>query len=422
VIFVGASKSEFKLHDFKTIECCRICRHAKVQLVLDLGEQPPANSLYKDGDNPPSFVPLRLGRCESCGTIQLLETVNPGQLFSKYVWLTQTAQTAVQYAEVFADRADLVLRKKGLSVLEVGSNDGTFLKAFQRRGHKVLGVDPASNIGEVARAAGVPTVSDFFSAELASKLVKESGKFDLVIARNVLPHVADLHSVIDGIREALSISGVAIFEFHRADLIMEELHYDSIYHEHLYLHSLQSIENIASRYGLKAFDLNESPISGGSFVVYFAFDSRDESQSLIAARAYEEKIQVNSLKSWQNFSELSREHIAKFRSLVLTSVDAKKKVVGFGASARSSTLLNAARLSSKQISVIADNNEWKQGLFAPGSAIQIVSPQEAFALMPDIVVLLAWNFKSELLSQLKSIGFHGDVILPLPGMPYVETI
>ena len=296
------------------------------------------------------------------------------------------------------------------------------MKAFQRRGHKVLGVDPASNIGEVARAAGVPTVSDFFSAELASKFVNESGKFDLVIARNVLPHVADLHSVIDGIREALSISGVAIFEFHRADLIMEELHYDSIYHEHLYLHSLQSIENIANRYGLKAFDLNESPISGGSFVVYFAFDSRDESQSLIAARAYEEKIQVNSLKSWQNFSELSREHIAKFRSLVLTSVDAKKKVVGFGASARSSTLLNAARLSSKQISVIADNNEWKQGLFAPGSAIQIVSPQEAFALKPDVVVLLAWNFKSELLSQLKSIGFHGDVILPLPGMPYVETI
>ena len=419
---MGASKSEFKLHEFETIKCCRICRHAKVQIVLDLGEQPPANSLYKDGDKPPSFVPLRLGRCESCGTIQLLETVNPGQLFSKYVWLTQTATTAVKYAEVFADRADLVLGKKGLSVLEVGSNDGTFLKAFQIRGHKVLGVDPASNIGEVARAAGVPTVSDFFSAELASKLVKESGKFDLVIARNVLPHVADLHSVIDGIREALSISGVAIFEFHRADLIMEELHYDSIYHEHLYLHSLQSIENIASRYGLKAFDLNESPISGGSFVVYFAFDSRDESQSLKTARAHEEKIQVNSLKSWQNFSELSREHIAKFRSLVLTSVDAKKKVVGFGASARSSTLLNAARLSSKQISVIADNNEWKQGLFAPGSAIQIVSPQEAFALKPDVVVLLAWNFKSELLSQLKSIGFHGDVILPLPGMPYVETI
>ena len=422
MIFVGASKSEFKLHDFETIECCRICQHAKVQLVLDLGEQPPANSLYKDGDKPPSFVPLRLGRCESCGTIQLLETINPGQLFSKYVWLTQTAKTAVQYAEVFADRADLVLRKQGLSILEVGSNDGTFLKALQRRGHKVLGVDPASNIGEVARAAGVPTVSDFFSAELASKLIQESGKFDLVIARNVLPHVADLHSVIDGIREALSISGVAIFEFHRADLIMEELHYDSIYHEHLYLHSLQSIENIASRYGLKAFDLNESPISGGSFVVYFAFDSRDESQSLIGARAHEEKIQVNSLKSWQNFSELSREHIAKFRSLVLASVDAKKKVVGFGASARSSTLLNAARLSSKQISVIADNNEWKQGLFAPGSAIQIVSPQEAFALTPDVVVLLAWNFKSELLSQLKSIGFHGDVILPLPGMPYVETI
>ena len=119
------------VHEFETIDRCRICQNQKVDLILDLGDQPPANSLYKDIDRPPSRVPLRIGRCASCGTIQLLETVNPEQLFSKYVWLTQTAKTAVDYAETFAERLEKVFLGRTCSILEVGSNDGTFLKALQ---------------------------------------------------------------------------------------------------------------------------------------------------------------------------------------------------------------------------------------------------------------------------------------------------
>lgn len=410
------------VHDFETIRQCRICDGRQVDLILDLGDQPPANSLYKESDSPPSRVPLRIGRCASCGTIQLLETVNPEQLFSKYVWLTQTAKTAVNFAETFANRLDKVFLGSTCSILEVGSNDGTFLKALQKRGHKVLGVDPASNIGDVARAAGIPTVSDFFASKLAKELVQKYEKFDVVIARNVLPHVSDLHSVIAGIRESLADSGVAVFEFHRADLIMEELHYDSIYHEHLYLHSLKSIENIANRYDLNAFDVDESPISGGSFVVYFSLDSRVESLTLKAAREHESRLQIDSLSAWQKFSKSATDHILQFRNLVLNSVAEKKKIIGFGASARSSTLLNAAGLGSEHISAIADNNEWKQGLLTPGSAIKIVSLADAFLLEPEVVVLLAWNFKSELLVQLREFGFRGEVIIPLPGNPHVERI
>ena len=410
------------VHEFETIDKCRICKNQKVELIIDLGDQPPANCLYKQNEIPPSRVPLRIGRCASCATVQLLETINPEQLFSKYVWLTQTAKMAVDYAETFADRLEKVLVSRTRSILEVGSNDGTFLKALQKRGHKVLGVDPASNIGDVARSAGVPTVSDFFSFKLAKELVEKHQKFDVVIARNVLPHVADLHSVISGIRESLAEGGVAVFEFHRADMIMEELHYDSIYHEHLYLHSLNSIENIANRYELKAFDVDESPISGGSFVVYFSLDMRSESMALKVSREHESKLQINSLEAWQKFSQSTTDHILKFRNLVLNSVTEKKKIIGFGASARSSTLLNAAELCGDQILAIADNNEWKQGLMTPGSAIKIISLEEALLLQPDIVVLLAWNFKSELLAQLKEVGFSGEVIIPLPGNPCIERI
>ena len=419
---MSSNTPSVEVHEFETIVRCRICQNKNVDLILDLGDQPPANSLYKQNENPPSRVPLRIGRCASCSTVQLLETVNPEQLFSKYVWLTQTAKTAVNYAEVFADRLEKMTTGKSCSILEVGSNDGTFLKALQKRGHKVLGVDPASNIGDVARSAGIPTVSDFFGVKLAKELVKQYKKFDVVIARNVLPHVADLHSVIAGIKESLAVDGIAIFEFHRADMILEELHYDSIYHEHLYLHSLKSIENIANRYGLLAFDVDESPISGGSFVAYFSLSILVASPSLKAAREHESKLQIGSLEAWQKFSQSAKNHILKFRSLVLNSVVEKKKIIGFGASARSSTLLNAAGLSSDQILVIADNNEWKQGLMTPGSAIKITSLQDALLVRPDVVVLLAWNFKSELLAQLKEVGFSGEVIIPLPGNPCIERI
>lgn len=409
------------IHEFETISQCRICGSQKVDLILDLGDQPPANCLYKQNESPPSRVPLRIGRCASCSTVQLLETINPEQLFSKYVWLTQTAKTAVNYAETFAERLEKVFLGRTCSILEVGSNDGTFLKALQRRGHKVLGVDPASNIGDIARSAGIPTVSDFFGVKLAKELVKELKKFDVVIARNVLPHVSDLHSVISGIRESLADTGVAVFEFHRADMIMEELHYDSIYHEHLYLHSLKSIENIANRYGLIAFDIDESPISGGSFVVYFSLYKRDESPDLKSSREHESRLRIDSLEAWQKFSIDSKAHILKFRNLVLNATSENKRIIGFGASARSSTLLNAAGLSRDQVMAIADNNEWKQGLLTPGSAIIIISLKDALLMQPDVVVLLAWNFKSELLAQLKEFGFIGEVIIPLPGNPCIEV-
>ena len=149
---------------------------------------------------------------------------------------------------------------------------------------------------------------------------------------------------------------------------------------------------------------------------------RVETPALKASREHESKLQIDSLEAWQKFSQSAKNHILKFRNLVLNSVAEKKKIIGFGASARSSTLLNAAGLCSDQILAIADNNEWKQGLMTPGSAIKIISLKDALLLQPDVVVLLAWNFKLELLAQLKEFGFSGDVIIPLPGNPFIERI
>ena len=171
-----------------------------------------------------------------------------------------------------------------------------------------------------------------------------------------------------------------------------------------------------------AFDVDESPISGGSFVAYFSLSILAESPSLKAARDHESSLQIGSLDAWQRFAENATDHISKFRNMVVGAISENKRIIGFGASARSSTLLNAAQLCGDHILAIADNNAWKHSLMTPGSAIKIVSFDEAMSLRPDVVVLLAWNFKSELLAQLKNAGFSGEVIIPLPGSPHIERI
>ena len=235
---------------FETISKCRICFSTNLNEVLNLGNQPPANSLYEPTDKPPPSVPLRLLFCSNCSTVQIGESVDPKYLFGKYVWVTGTSSTANKYSYEFSKR---VLEKIDITspkVLEVASNDGTFLKPFKKKTCDVLGVDPAQNLAEIANKHGIKTINEFFNIKSATNIVSKYGFYDIVFARNVLPHVKDIHSVVRGLSEVLSEKGLGIVEFHDAGLIMEELQYDSIYHEHLFLFSLHTISQLFLSYNL----------------------------------------------------------------------------------------------------------------------------------------------------------------------------
>ena len=232
---------------FDTISCCRICGSTDLQEVLDLGLQPPANSFFQVDDPRPPEVPLRLLFCQACFTIQIDTNVDPGYLFSKYIWVTGTSSAAVEYSDRFAKEALRRCEKKAPFVVEIASNDGTFLRTFKNRGCRVLGIDPATNIAELATESGVSTLAEFFSKELASQLSKEHKAIDIVIARNVIPHVKNIHSVIEGIAVLLGHKGVGAIEFHDCRLIQEKIQYDYIYHEHLFYFSLQSIQALLKR-------------------------------------------------------------------------------------------------------------------------------------------------------------------------------
>lgn len=406
----------------KPISCCRLCGSSDLDLILDLGTQPPANSLRISCEQVLEAIPLTICRCQKCTTVQLTETVAPEYLFRDYVWVTGTSQTARNYSQTFCEYVEQRCDRTPLFVVEVASNDGTFLQRFREHGHRVLGVDPAQNLARLAEAAGIPTMPEFFGLEIGRRLTQLHGHADVVIARNVLPHVPDPNDVVAGIAHCLKNDGVGAIEFHWVDKILSELHYDSIYHEHFFYHSLHSIDQLLRRHRLVLFDVTESPISGGSLVAYFSKTPRQVSSALTEKLALEEERGLATLEAWREFAVRSLEHRLRLKEMIETEIKAGKRIVGYGASARSSTLLNFCGIDYRHLVCIADQSPLKHDRYTPGTDVLIVSPESALAEHPDTILLLAWNFKDEILKRLTDIGFHGNVIVPLPNQPQLLRI
>lgn len=406
------------------INCCRVCKSKNLKTFFDLGMQSLANSLLKDLNRKEDFYPLSLVWCPKCNLVQLNYTVPPKKLFSEYVWVTGTSKTAREFAEIFCK--ELIQRSpktKDSYVLEVGSNDGTFLIPFIRQGFKVLGVEPADNVVKIAKKNGIPTKCCFFGKETAKKIVKEKGPAQIVFARNVLPHVANTRDFIEGLGICLANQGTLTIEVHYAKKILEELHYDSIYHEHLCYFTLKTLEKLLNDFNLYVFDIIESPISGGSLVVYVKKNKIKEMSIVRRYRNQEREGKTNAFMSWQNFAKRAFVHREKLLKIIHDISGKKEKIVGYGASARSSTLLNFCQIDSSLISVIADQNPLKQKLFTAGSHILIDNPNVAMKENPKYVLILAWNFAKEIVEILKNkFNYQEKVIIPLPNNPYIKKV
>lgn len=310
--------------------------------------------------------------------------------------------------------------RRKLFVLEVASNDGTFLMPYKDNAHKVLGIDPAQNIARIANRQGIPTMAKFFGQKVAKGIVSRHGHADFVFARNVLPHVADIEDVVIGMSHCIGDKGIGAAEFHYAKVILDELHYDSIYHEHLCYFSIKSFSYLLKKHGLHVFDAMKSPINGGSLVLYFSRKKKTHSHILKRMIKAEEKSGLNSLAAWKRFAKRCLEHRAKLVSMIRRETDKGLGLIGYGASARSSTLLNFCGIDKKHILCIADMNPLKHNKYTAGTDILILPPDEAFSKNPRTVLLLAWNFRNEILSLLKDkYRFFGRVIVPLPNEPKI---
>ncbi|HUZ92724.1 MAG TPA: class I SAM-dependent methyltransferase [Candidatus Paceibacterota bacterium] len=407
----------------ETIKRCRVCESDKIKPFFDLGKQPLANSLLASPNEPENLYPLSLSWCENCELVQLNETIDPKIMFTTYPWVTGTSKTAKDFAVKFSEEA---LRRSSSDrpfVLEIASNDGTFLAPFIKKGYKALGVDPAENIVKDAVKDGIPTLAEFFNADVAEKVLAKNGPADIVIARNVLYHLANLRDVMKGIERVLANGGVFIAEFHYAGKMLKELHYDTIYHEHVCYYTLKTFEKLLGEVGLHAFDIGVSPINSGGLIVYARKAKGEVSTAMERLREEEKADGANQFENWKKFGERAIEHKKKLLFLLKNAAQHEGRPIGWGASARSSTMLNFCGITADMLPVVIDLNPLKQGKYTAGTHIPIKNADDVMKENPRTVFLLAWNFRDEIESMLrKKYSFAGECIVPLPGDPRIETI
>lgn len=403
--------------EFRTISRCRLCDSRDLSSILVLGRHPLANSLKERQCAKEDKFPLTLAFCRKCSLVQIRETVKKEILFKKYIWVTGTSRAARDFADVFFKKALKVIKlKKDDLVIEIASNDGTYLKPFLNSGFSVLGVDPAKNVVRLANRSGVDTVSGFWNKAAARKIRLRHGQAKFLFARNVIAHVSQLDEVVAGIVEALSKDGVGAIEFHYAGVILRQLQYDSIYHEHLCYFSIKTAERLLEKFGLRVFHIEKSPISGGAYILYFSKCKRPKTARYKKLKILEKATGVNKFILWKAFASRCLRHREVSRRLIEFWRD--KKVIGFGSSARSSTYLNFCGFDNSDISAIIDNNRFKQGSFSPGSSIPIVSLEDGLKGSPDLLFVLAWNFKEEIIEECRENGYKSGYLIPFPKKPH----
>lgn len=404
---------------------CRICQSPDYDLVLDYGEVVPADAFLWSADaaEKEQRYPCTLILCQRCMHLQIREVLDPTLLFSEYVWETGIPASIQRYCREFADA--VMQRHSGPaapSVLEIASNDGTMLKEFRSRGSRLLGVDPARNIARKANEAGIPTIADFFGERVARDVLTQHGQWDVMIARNVLAHVADVHGLVKGIRLLLAPQGTAVIEVpHLLDLY-RELQYDQVFHEHIGYHSLDSIIRLCEMHDLSVFDVEHKWIHGGTLRAYVTHASVDRQPSPAVADmlASERAAGILDRPAWQAFGDRARAQKRLLRTELSTLAEAGKMVVGYGAAAKGMAMIQFCELDERMVAYVADKSTMKIGKLAPGSHIPIVSPERMRADPVDVVVVFAWNFASEILEQEKAMRDRGVRFLhPIPEPHYL---
>jgi SAM-dependent methyltransferase len=385
---------------------------------------PLANAILAPEDlaRPEPRYPLALAYCPACWLVQITETVAPELLFREYTYFSSVSDEFVEHARAIADRL-IVARHLGPSslVVELASNDGYLLQHYAGAGVPVLGIDPARNIAEVATARGVPTLAEFFTRDLADELARSGRTADVVHANNVIAHVPDLNGFVAGIARILKPSGLAVIETPYLRELVERLEFDTIYHEHVFYHSLTALSTVFERAGLGVVDVERIPVHGGSLRVFATRSGAGEpSEAVRSLLAGEAAAGLGNLAYYADFAGRVEALGRELRALLVDLRSQGHTVAAYGAAAKGAVLLNAFGIGPDLISFVADRSPHKQGHLMPGVHIPIVDSEQLVARKPEECLLLAWNFADEIMAQqaeYRRLG--GKFIIPGPKLTLV---
>jgi SAM-dependent methyltransferase len=406
-------------------ETCRLCGSKRLTEVVRLAPTPPANAFVpaSELDKDQDRFPLDVFFCDDCAHVQILDVVDPRILFEHYVYVSGTSPVFVQH---FEDYAAFVMKGfkpvSGGLVLDIGSNDGTLLSFFQKAGMRVLGIDPAQEISATATARGIPTICGFFGADKGAEIAAEHGKAEVITANNVFAHIDDLSGVVDGVRGLLSPSGVFVFEVSYLVDVFEKTLFDTIYHEHLDYHSVKPLVRFFAAKGMELIEAVRVDSHGGSLrgIAQLKGGPRPVGASVTELVTLEEGLGLDKAATLAKFAADIEALGAELNALLKRLKAQGKRIGGFGAPAKATTLMYHFGIGPELVDFIIDDSPLKQGLYSPGMHIPVVSSAEGFAKAPDYLVILAWNFAAPIIA--KNAAFRekgGKFIVPIPKVEVV---
>ena len=399
---------------------CRLCGAPLSHVFVDLGMSPLSNS-YLTADQllqMEQFYPLRALVCDRCFLVQLKAYETPERIFSDYAYFSSYSSTWIEHARAFAETA---IERFGLdqssTVVEIASNDGYLLQYFARHGIRVLGVEPAANVASAARAKGIDTVTEFFGRVTAQRLAAEFGA-DLLIGNNVIAHVPDLNDFLAAFAILLKPHGIISVEFPHILHLIEQTQFDTIYQEHFSYFSFSTVKRAFAAHDLTVFDVEEIPTHGGSLRVYArhaADETKAASDRVSEMYRREREAGLLELAVYSSFEERARKAKRDILRFLIDCKENNKKIVGYGAPAKGNTLLNYCGVGTDFIEYTVDLNPHKQGHFLPGSHIPIKAPDEIRQTKPDLVFILPWNLKDEIVDQMSYIrDWSGRFVVSIP--------
>jgi hypothetical protein len=405
------------------------CRHCGAPLqhsLIDLGMSPLCESFLTEAElnEPETYYPLHARVCHSCWLVQLPEFVSPAHIFTEYAYFSSYSTTWVAHAGRYCEmiKSRLGLGPKSF-VVELGSNDGYLLRHFVALGVPVLGIEPAVNVAESARKAGIPTLVAFFGPETARQVVAERGHADLIVANNVLAQVTELNDFIAGMAHLLAPEGVITIEVPHLERLIAENQFDTIYHEHFSYFSLGTMTQLAAAHELALIDVETLPTHGGSLRLYLAHRGSHHLVSIrvVQVLAEERRAGLEDLSTYVDFAGRVQRTKRELLSVLIKAKEEGKRICGYGAPGKGNTLLNYAAIGTDFLDFTVDRNPYKHGRYTPGMHIPIYPVEAIDEAKPDYILILPWNLKDEIVQQMRHVGEWGaKFIVPIPSVAIVD--